>query len=102
MTDATISPREVGKKPANQRQLIMLAVLGAVLVVVLVVMVLPSLSGGGSSAPPPVTTAPAVTADAAGVPGAGATEQSAGQVEASEPLPPPARPARSPFDPPRG
>ena len=89
---STLSPA----KAKEQQQLKILAVLGVVLVLALVFFVLKPFSGDDtSSAPPaPVTT---VATDASGTP-LGST---AAPTETTAPAPPPARPARTPFDPPR-
>lgn len=98
MSDVTPSPVK-GGQPNQQKQLIMVAVLGIVLLAVLVFMVLKPFGGGDDTSAPP---APAVTAPAADA-GTGATAAPAagGETETTEPAPPPARPARTPFDPPR-
>ena len=98
MSDVTPSPVK-GAKPDQQKQVIMVAALGVVLLLVLVFMVLKPFSGGDTSAPVP---APAVTsAPVAGAPVAGAAPAPAITTETTTPAPPPARPSRTPFDPPR-
>ena len=98
MSDVTPSPAKAAK-PDQQKQVIMLAVLGVVFLLVLVFMVLKPFSGGDdTSAPPaPVVTDPAPVAGATAAPGAAV----GGETETTQPAPPPGRPSRTPFDPPR-
>lgn len=97
MSDVTPSPVKAAQ-PNQQKQLIMVAVLGVVFLLVLVFMVLKPFGGGDTSAPPaPAVTAPAVDPAVGGATAAPAEPTT----ETTEPAPPPARPARTPFDPPR-
>lgn len=103
MSDISPAPTLSPAKAKEQKQLKMLAVLGAVLVLVLIFMVLKPFSGGDDTSAPP---APAVTADATGgattaPAGDGTTAAPGATAETTAPAPPPARPGRSPFDPPR-
>jgi hypothetical protein len=97
MSDISPAPTLSPAKAKEQKQLKMLAVLGAILVLVLIFMVLKPFSGGDDTSAPP---APAVTADAT-APVAGATAAPGATAETTAPAPPPARPGRSPCDPPR-
>lgn len=98
-----ISPKPVkGGNADQQKQIKMLAVLGLVFVLVLVFMVVKPFGGGDTSAPP----APAaVTAEVPGAPAVATAPvpggPAAAPAEAVAPAPPPARPSRTPFDPPR-
>ena len=99
MSDVTPSPVK-GAKPDQQKQMIMLAVLGAVFLLVLVFMVLKPFSGGDDASAPLPT--PVVT-DSAPVGGTAAPGTAIGgeTAETTLPAPPPGRPSRTPFDPPR-
>lgn len=99
MSDVTPSPAKAAK-PDQQKQVIMVAVLGVVLLLVLVFMVLKPFDGGDDTSAPP---APAVTdsAPVAGATAAPGTALGGETTETTAPAPPPGRPSRTPFDPPR-
>jgi hypothetical protein len=96
MSDVTPTPLK-DPNAASQRQVIMVAVLGVVLLLVLVFMVIKPFGGGSSPAPVPESS-PATTAPA----DAGTTATPAAETATAPAIaPPPGRPGRSPFDPPR-
>ena len=102
MSDVAPSPIKAGGQQANQKQVILVAVLGVVLLLVLVFMVLKPF-GGGDDTPSVDNSAVTVPADSGtGSTGSGSVTNSPAGGESATPTtaPAPAR-GRNPFDPPR-